>query len=114
MFDSLAMPVLFWQYSFCQEVTAVKPINQSKLTNEGKDDERGKHETEKVITSVEWGQRWREKQKQIHGHRERERERIKETWSEPEEESTAMNSSTGRNSQVRRGGMDGERAEVEE
>lgn len=41
----------------CQKVTAVKPINQSKLTNEGKNDEREKHETEKAITSAEWGQR---------------------------------------------------------
>ena len=47
LFDTFAKPVLFWQYSFCQKVTAVKPIYQSKLTNEGKHDDRGKHETEK-------------------------------------------------------------------
>lgn len=41
----------------CQKVTAVKPVNQSKLTNEGKNDERDKHETEKAITSAEWGHR---------------------------------------------------------
>lgn len=41
----------------CQKVTAVKPVDQSKLTNEGKNDERKKHETEKAIASAEWGQR---------------------------------------------------------
>lgn len=29
-------PVLFWQYSFCQKVRAVEPMNQSEVTNEGK------------------------------------------------------------------------------
>lgn len=43
-----------------------------------------------------------------------ERERIKKTRSELEEESTAMNSCTEGNSQVRWGGMDRERAEEEE
>lgn len=79
LFNTFAKLVLFWQYSFCQKVTAVKAINQSKLTNEGKNDERKrrKHETEKkVITSVEWGQRdgEREREKQIHGERHREGE----------------------------------------
>lgn len=56
-----------------------------------------------------------EREKQIHGHRETERVGIKKTWRELEDESTAMNSSmVGGNSQVRRGGMDGERAEEEE
>lgn len=45
--------VLFWKYSLCPKVTAVKPVNQSKLTNEGKNDERDKHETENAITSAE-------------------------------------------------------------
>lgn len=42
--------------------SAVKPINQSILTYEGKNDERGKHETEKKkITFSRMGsERWRE------------------------------------------------------
>lgn len=70
----------------------------------------------KVITSVEWGQRdgERGREKQIHRHKEKMIERIKKTWRELGDESTAMNSSMGRNSQVKRGGMDRERAGEEE
>lgn len=77
---------------------------------------RGKHETVKVITSVEWGQTEREREsgreKQILGHRVKGKKKI---WRELENESTAMNNSTRRrNGQVRRGGMDKERAVEEE
>lgn len=63
---------------------------------------------------MEWGQRDGERNRYMDRERDRGRKRIKKTWRRLEDESTTMNSNTGGNSQVRRGGMDKERAEEEE
>lgn len=68
----------------------MKPINQSKLTDEGKHDKWRRYKTVKKFSGM-GSERCRERETDTRPQREN-----KKTWRELEEESTAMNSETGR------------------